>query len=107
MKCEGITGSNDDWLGLGLDANPFVLCVDRIQAEGIPGAAGHRHHGESGEPQERGGGSGGGDQRRGVHLQPEVLQRVEQRHGHRLGEYRLLQGRDALLCHDGQEALAP
>lgn len=54
-------------------AYSVVFFLPRIQKERVQGQAGHRHHGQLCEPQHHSGGESGGDQRCGLHLQPEVL----------------------------------
>ncbi|CAF90817.1 unnamed protein product, partial [Tetraodon nigroviridis] len=53
----------------------------RFQKKGVPREAGHRHHRQLQEQEHLRRGPGGGDQRRGLHLQPEVLPGLRQHTG--------------------------
>lgn len=51
----------------------FFFPSPRFQKEGVQGEAGDRHHSQLHQQEHHCGSQSGGDQRRGVHLQPEIL----------------------------------
>ena len=57
----------------------FLIFVHsrRFQEEGVSREASDRHHSQLHQQEHYGGGQGGRDQRRGLHLQPEVLPRPQ------------------------------
>lgn len=61
------------WFALSFLTLVLFIFSPRFQKEGVQRKAGNRHHSQLHQQEHHCGSQSGGDQRRGVHLQPEIL----------------------------------
>ncbi len=80
----------------------WVLSL-RLQEEGISWKTCYSDHRQLHQPQHDSWSQSGGDQRSGLHLQPNFLQRPFCQDENWFGKHSLLQRRNTLLCYDCQE----